>query len=79
MDDKTILTALDRYFTRLSQVGYMDYPKVYSLLVGLYLNNMFKILSEDDKNFTKDNELLHRAVNCLENSNCMFGFTDCNC
>ena len=43
-----MLNALDRYFTRLSQVGYMDYPKVYSLLVGLYLNNMFKVLNRQD-------------------------------
>jgi len=79
MDDKTLLTALDRYFTRLSQVGYMDYPRVFSLLVGLYLNNMFKVLSEDDKNFNENYNLLNTAVTCLSGSNCMFSFSDCNC
>lgn len=79
MDDNIMLNALDRYYTRLSQVGYMDYPKVYSLLVGLYLNNMFKVLDKDDKNFTRDNELLNKALDCLESSNCMFSFSDCNC
>lgn len=79
MDDNVMLNALDRYYTRLSQVGYMDYHKVYSLLVGLYLNNMFKVLDNDDKNFTRDNELLNRALDCLESSNCMFSFLDCNC
>lgn len=79
MDDKTMLTALDRYFTRLSQVGYMDYPRVFSLLVGLYLNNMFKVLSEDDKNFNENYNLLSTAVTCLSGSTCMFSFSDCNC
>lgn len=77
--DKQVLNSLDKYFTRLSQVGYMDYPKVYTLLVELYLNNIMKLLDPNDENFIKDNEIVCNALQCLNNSSCLIDFNGCNC
>ena len=53
--------ALHRYFTRLSQSGYMKYSNVDSLIVLLYIQEIVKEfdLDEDELN------IITQALSCL--------------
>lgn len=65
--------ALHRYFTRLSQSGYMKYSNVDSLIVLLYIQEIVKEfdLDEDELN------IITQALSCLQGSSCMIPYTGC--
>lgn len=65
--------ALHRYFTRLSQSGYMKYSNVDSLIVLLYIQ---EIVSEYDLDI-EEQTIVNRALSCLQGSNCMIPYTGC--
>lgn len=65
--------ALQRYFNRLSQAGYVKYGYVEYLLAFLYIQ---EILQEFD--LDQDEQLIvSKAVNCLWGSNCLIPYTSC--
>lgn len=65
--------ALHRYFTRLSQSGYMKYSNVDSLIVLLYIQ---EIVNEYDLDI-EEQTIINRALSCLQGSNCMIPYTGC--
>lgn len=82
--DEQLLNSLDKYFTRLSQVGYMDYIAVYQLLVMEYLVEIKECIPYFTANngvdgTNKVKNLIANAVDCLIDENCMLGFQPCFC
>lgn len=62
MEDKVIHVALDRYFKRLSQVGYVPDNSVFSILVLMYISDILK-------NYTLGTEqlgIIDKAISCLQ-------------
>lgn len=72
--DLTNLTyeALHRYFTRLSQSGYMKYSSVDSLIVLLYIQELVEEGLEVD-----ELAIVNKALACLQGSNCMIPYAGC--
>lgn len=65
--------TLNRYFKRLSQVGYIPDNDMYSVLILYYINNI-----KDDKNITdKDKYIIDRAISCLQGT-CLIPYNTCN-
>lgn len=53
--------TLNRYFKRLSQVGYIPDNDVYSILIYTYISNIKK-----NTELTKEEEnIINNAINCL--------------
>lgn len=65
--------ALHRYFTRLSQSGYMKYSNVDSLIVLLYIQ---EIVNEFDLDI-EEQTIINKALSCLYRSNCMIPYLGC--
>lgn len=65
--------ALHRYFTRLSQSGYMKYSNVDSLIVLLYIQ---EIVNEFDLDI-EEQTIINKALSCLYGSNCMIPYLGC--
>lgn len=65
--------ALHRYFTRLSQSGYMKYTSVDSLMILLYIQ---EIVKDFDLNI-EEQAIISRALSCLQGSNCMIPYSNC--
>lgn len=65
--------ALHRYFTRLSQSGYMKYSNVDSLIVLLYIQ---EIGNEFDLDI-EEQTIINKALSCLYESNCMIPYLGC--
>ena len=65
--------ALHRYFTRLSQSGYMKYTNVESLIVLLYIQELVKDYDLD----IEEQTIVDKALSCLQGSNCMIPYTGC--
>lgn len=66
--------ALQRYFTRLSQSGYMKYSNVDSLIVLLYIQ---EIVDRYDLDIEEQN-IVNRALSCIQGNNCMIPHANCN-
>lgn len=64
--------ALHRYFTRLSQAGYMKYSNVDSLVVLLYMQE----LVNEGLNI-EELAIVRGALACLQGSNCMIPYAGC--
>lgn len=64
--------ALHRYFTRLSQSGYMKYSNVNTLLILLYIQELSK-----DSLSTEDKSIIDKAISCLQGTNCMIPYLGC--
>lgn len=76
--DKNLLQAYDRYFTHLSQFGYMSYENVKALLLYDYINDIIKFSKEDLTN--EDIITIEKVIDCLLGSNCLIDFpADCLC
>lgn len=65
--------ALHRYFTRLSQSGYMKYSNVDSLIVLLYIQEIVKEFDFD----IEEQTIINKALSCLQGSNCMIPYSGC--
>ncbi len=65
--------ALHRYFTRLSQSGYMKYSNVDSLLVLLYIQ---EIVSNYDLGI-EEQVIVDKALACLQGGSCTIPYTGC--
>ena len=65
--------ALHRYFTRLSQSGYMKYTNVESLIVLLYIQELVKDYDLD----IEEQTIIDKALSCLQGSNCMIPYSGC--
>lgn len=65
--------ALHRYFTRLSQSGYMKYSSVDSLIVLLYIQEIVKEFDLD----IEEQTIINKALSCLQGSNCMIPYSNC--
>ena len=65
--------ALHRYFTRLSQSGYMKYSNVDSLIVLLYIQEIVKEFDLD----IEEQTIINKALSCLQGSNCMIPYSGC--
>lgn len=65
--------ALHRYFTRLSQSGYMKYTNVESLIVLLYIQELVKDYDLD----IEEQTIINKALSCLQGSYCMIPYSSC--
>lgn len=65
--------ALHRYFTRLSQSGYVKYPNVNSLIVLLYIQEIVKEFDLD----IEEQAIINKALSCLQGNNCMIPYSGC--
>ena len=65
--------ALHRYFTRLSQSGYMKYSNVNSLIVLLYIQEIVKEFELD----IEEQAIINKVLSCLQGSNCMIPYSGC--
>lgn len=65
--------ALHRYFTRLSQSGYMKYSNIDSLIALLYIQEIVKEFYLD----IEEQTIINKALSCLQGSNCMIPYSGC--
>ena len=65
--------ALHRYFTRLSQSGYIKYTNVESLIVLLYIQELVKDYDLD----IEEQTIVDKVLSCLQGSNCMIPYSSC--
>lgn len=68
--DNITLTAVNRYFTHLSQFGYMQDNKVGQLLLLTFLHKLLDnyVLTEEQYN------LVMSKINCLEMNSCLIPY-----
>lgn len=66
--------ALNRYFDRLHQVGYMSYNDVNLLLILTYIQDIYDNYSLTDEEL----RILDRAMNCIQGKNCMIPYSTFN-
>lgn len=69
--DKSVETALSRYFTHLSQFGYMNEGSVNKLILLTFLRDFLEeyIVTEEDY------QTISRVLKCLEQSSCLIPYT----
>lgn len=72
MENKVLYVALDRYFKRLSQVGYIPDNSTFSVLVLVYIFDMLKTYNLD----TDQLGIIDRAISCLQ-ENCFIPYKSC--
>ena len=65
--------ALHRYFTRLSQSGYIKYSNVDSLIVLLYIQELISNYNLD----IDEQAIIDKALACLQGSSCLIPYTRC--
>ena len=65
--------ALHRYFTRLSQSGYVKHSNVESLIVLLYIQELISNFDLD----IDEQAIIDKALACLQGSSCMIPYTGC--
>lgn len=73
--DEIISTALDRYFTRLTQVGYFPYDTVYKLVAQAVLIDLSQLFTQEEVEYCKLNNLLES----LTDSTCLTSGIYNNC
>lgn len=72
MENKVLYVALDRYFKRLSQVGYIPDNSTLSILVLAYISDILKIYDLD----TEQLGIIDKAISCLQ-GNCFIPYWFC--
>jgi hypothetical protein len=60
-----VYTALERYFTGLSRVGYYSYNNVYDLVALILLNRFSEFLTEEDIKYCKLNSIIDHITESL--------------
>lgn len=72
MENKVLYITLDRYFKRLSQVGYIPDSSTFSILVLVYIFDMLKTYNLD----TDQLGIIDRAISCLQ-GDCFIPYKSC--
>lgn len=65
--------ALHRYFTKLTQFGYMKYSDVELLIVLLYIQ---EIVDKYDPSL-EEQSIVNKALSCLQGSSCIIPLSCC--
>lgn len=73
MDTNMLYDTLNRYFKRLSQVGYVKSSDVLSILVLSYLLELKK---ESDYFSEEQKIIINKAILCLQ-GNCFIPYSSC--
>lgn len=71
--ENELYDTLNRYFKRLSQVGYVPDDDVYSILIYVYISDIKKNIK-----LTLDEEnIINKAIACLQGT-CLIPYRTCN-
>lgn len=72
MEDRYVFETINKYFTRLSQVGYIPDKDIYSILLLCYINEL------QDLTLTNEEQaVIDKALSCIQGS-CLIPFKSCN-
>jgi hypothetical protein len=72
MEDNKLYDTLNRYFKRLSQVGYIPDSDTFSVLVLTYITE----LSKETSLTSEQKYIIERALSCLQGS-CLIPYDSC--
>lgn len=72
MENNRLYDTLNRYFKRLSQVGYIPDNDTFSVLVLTYITE----LQEQESLTSEQNLIIDRALSCLQGS-CLIPYNLC--
>lgn len=66
--------ALHRYFTRLTQSGYIKYSTVELLLILLYIQELSK-----EQLTIEEQDIINKSLSCIQGNSCLIPYIGCNC
>ena len=72
MENDRLYDTLNRYFKRLSQVGYIPDNDTFSVLVLTYITK----LKEENSLTFEQNFIIEKALSCLQGS-CLIPYSSC--
>lgn len=72
MENNRLYDTLNRYFKRLSQVGYIPDNDTFSVLVLTYITK----LKEENSLTSEQNFIIEKALSCLQGS-CLIPYSSC--
>lgn len=72
MENNRLYNTLNRYFKRLSQVGYIPDNDTFSVLVLTYITK----LKEENSLTSEQNFIIEKALSCLQ-GNCLIPYSSC--
>lgn len=72
MGNNRLYDTLNRYFKRLSQVGYIPDNDTFSVLVLTYITK----LEEENSLTSEQNFIIEKALSCLQGS-CLIPYNSC--
>lgn len=72
MENNRLYDTLNRYFKRLSQVGYIPDNDTFSVLVLAYITK----LKEENSLTSEQNFIIEKALSCLQGS-CLIPYNSC--
>ena len=72
MENNRLYDTLNRYFKRLSQVGYIPDNDTFSVLVLTYITK----LKEENSLTSEQNSIIEKALSCLQGS-CLIPYSSC--
>ena len=72
MEDKRLYDTLNRYFNRLSQVGYIPDNEMFSVLVLDYITE----IKEEFSLTPEQGHIIDEALSCLQGS-CLIPYSSC--
>lgn len=72
MGNNRLYDTLNRYFKRLSQVGYIPDNDTFSVLVLAYITK----LKEENSLTSEQNFIIEKALSCLQGS-CLIPYNSC--
>lgn len=72
MENNRLYDTLNRYFKRLSQVGYISDNDTFSVLVLTYITK----LKEENSLTSEQNFIIEKALSCLQ-GNCLIPYSSC--
>lgn len=72
MGNNRLYDTLNRYFKRLSQVGYIPDNDTFSVLVLAYITK----LKEENSLISEQNFIIEKALSCLQGS-CLIPYNSC--
>lgn len=72
MENNRLYDTLNRYFKRLSQVGYIPDNDTFSVLVLTYITK----LKEENSLTSEQNFIIEKALSCLQGS-CLTPYSSC--
>jgi hypothetical protein len=72
MENNRLYDTLNRYFKRLSQVGYIPDNDTFSVLVLTYITK----LKEENSLTSEQNFIIEKALSCLQGG-CLIPYSSC--